>query len=41
MLYTGGSTKEAVSQKNQYHCFFRGAPKISRINACYTYTLGK
>ena len=27
-------------RKKQYHCFFRGAPKISRINNFYTYTLG-
>ena len=35
MLGTGCSTKEAVS------LFFRGTPKISRINPFDTYILGK
>ena len=31
---------QGAPRKKQYHCFFRGAPKISRINNFYTYTLG-
>ena len=36
MLHTGSSTKEV--NKN---CFLRGGPEMSRINAFYTYFLGK
>ena len=32
---------QGAPQKNRYHCFFREATKISRINAFNTYILGK
>ena len=32
---------QGAPRKKQYLCFFRGAPKILRINVFYTYTLGK
>ena len=33
--------KQGAPRKKQYNCFFLGAPKIPRINAFYTYFLGK
>ena len=32
---------QGAPRKNQHLCFFRRGPKTSRINAFYTYILGK
>ena len=32
---------QGAPRKNQYHCYIRGAHKISRINVFCTYTFGK